>query len=1050
MPILPGDDILLRSHPQRSKLFLVVQQPERWEGSLYGEEFLWYAQINGTPTADIASDLTVDNGGPNATLLDRMTVLIGSSPGAWDKGIYALRGDQNVTPATVTLDIGQTSEIDGNVEDDDYVTVLDEFRLWMRKPRITEAAGTLTWYKDWDLLWSALGGNAAQRAEASLPPVPIMGPHAVRFVPTDASAWVDWDASNSYATYPGATVNAWTWAGERDSGAWASAAENPAPVEYTSTDISGLAGYRVTLEVGSDVNDPPARYRRGVRYVFTLRRPGQRQAGDPVNAEPIVNFEVGAMRGTFTEGRWSTTVRVFDSDAAENVFLPGALVIFFADDYYAGDVSYIGASEDGSVGPIRDRENVIMVGRIADGTIRETPETGEITFDVLSIAQQAQQREQYPIAIENNDDPTEWYHCPDLTLFRAVWHYAIWHTTLPLIADFYQFDDDVTIPEVLAQDFLAQDLYSAIDRFLWDRRFGRLLYDRYERGACRVDAQMKVYHSIPTLIHITSSDWLNEVQMREVNESPTSLAELGGVIFDNGLIIPYLSNAPGNVSGDQGRAAAMRHLAILSQVELNTLSGRYYARLNNRYPETVVNMAGNWRVGDLWPQEYVIFDTLVTQRKTFADFWTILREVTYNYVREHGYITTQWNLEADTDGPPGETIEIPETLPDFTPYLPSYPPYVPPTPGTGGEDSGVRIIGTDVGVFITYDIGATSPYWRAVNNGLTGLALQVYDIGRDPYHWWAEGATKTLWALTGDGLYQHVGFPYGTWVALVDRAALRTAAGDAVLQVTNGKLDLSIEEDGRCAFAFYSVGDGLFGNLYVYACVYHTGALQNTTAIFNDHVSIDWPDIKFAQHSGGLRIFVAHSYDDAFRPSRLVRTVNGGAAWVQVDTIANAWPSTGKACSLSVPYISAANPDDYILWKAMQGGTAARRSVNGGAAFADVPGSTGQYRKLGTGGLDNRIWMMTMQPGNFACRWSNDSGVTWTTLPLTGVIDVSEGDSFVVWSGDVLISALIGYTGGGLVRWVSGDAAWASKTGNLGAYGPVDIYCIDRDSEGAA
>ena len=191
MPILPGQLELLRSFSQTSKMFLVVQQPEIWEGSLYGEEFLWYCQVNGAVVADPVVQLTVDNGGPNATLLDGMTVLVGTSPGAWDKGMVRLRIDQNVTPATVALTIAPISEID--FEDNDYITVLDEFRLWVRYPRVTEADGVLAWFKDWDVTWDSLGASDAARRQGSMPPTPIMGTHAVRFVPPDGSVWVDFD-----------------------------------------------------------------------------------------------------------------------------------------------------------------------------------------------------------------------------------------------------------------------------------------------------------------------------------------------------------------------------------------------------------------------------------------------------------------------------------------------------------------------------------------------------------------------------------------------------------------------------------------------------------------------------------------------------------------------------------------------------------------------------------------------------------------------------------------------------------------------------------------
>jgi len=1066
-PVLSGDLNLLRSTPQASKLYLVIQNAERWQGSLYGEEFLWHAQIDGDPAGDPVAQLTVDNGGPAATLLDRMTVLIGSTPGAWDKGFFSVRTDQVVGPATVSLDIGQSSEITNVVSDGDYVTVLDEFRVLRRIPRITEAAGVLTWYKDWNVTFDSLGADADTRREASLPPVPIMGPHAVRFVPTDASVWVDFDGSDSYATYPGATVNAWDWSGERDSGAWASALENPLPVEYTQDDISGLAGYRVTLEVGSDVQDPDARFRRGVRYVFTLRRPGTRLATDPVNAEPLVNFEVGAISGNFEQGRWRTSVRVYGSDAAETVILPGALVILFAEDIYSGDTNYIGPSENGSVGPIRDRENIVLCGRVADGSIKEDSETGEITFDIVSVAQQATDTEQYPIAIENNDGATEWYECPDLTIFRAVWHYAIWHTTLPLVADFYPFNDDVTLPEVTAQDFLASDLYSAIDRFLWERRFGRLLYDRFERGACQVDLEMKAAHSGPTLLSIQTSDWLGEITLREANDPRVSLTELGGVVYDAGLIIPYLSNAPGIVSGEGGRPSGMRNMAILSQTELNTLSGRYHAKQNNRYPEILVQMAGNWRVGDIWPQEYVIFDSLVTQRKTFTDLWTILREPTFSYDKNAGAIFTQWNLAAETDGPPGVTVEIPEEMPDFTrPGIPRYPPGTPPTPTNptpGDTDEGRRMVATDVGVFVTDNIGATNPVWYAANNGfVTADDLHVWDIKRDPFHWWTSGGTeRTLWAVCKTGIWKHENFPYGTWVQQLTYADFRTAGFDnsqPALQTAlwYARMDMSIEVEDRYAINAWNNSGGL--GSYEYVCVMNAAAISNIFELYRTNDGNGYGDVKFAPHGAGNVLYAAGNRAPLHAGSsegRVYKTLNAGVGWgVPIDTLNS--NKTGIQASISIPYVDASNPDSYVLWGRGWIGAGSigqyRITENAGATFADINDSDTNQSKIGTGGHPDYIVFLGADTDGNPCKWSNDRGVTYTDLPLLPINETTIA-AFVRWSGGILQDVLVGTENAAPIEvysWKQGQIAWTNRTGNLTAFGPATIYQIDRDSMGSA
>ena len=115
--------------------------------------YVWSCQINGAPAGtpgDLVASLTVDNGDPAATLYDGMTVFVGSTLGAHDRGVFYIRDDQNVNAGTVALDIGATAEVVGVLQDDDYVVVLSEYRIWRRDPRITEAGGALTWYKEYD------------------------------------------------------------------------------------------------------------------------------------------------------------------------------------------------------------------------------------------------------------------------------------------------------------------------------------------------------------------------------------------------------------------------------------------------------------------------------------------------------------------------------------------------------------------------------------------------------------------------------------------------------------------------------------------------------------------------------------------------------------------------------------------------------------------------------------------------------------------------------------------------------------------------------------
>jgi hypothetical protein len=655
-----GDLTKLRSAPQTSQLYLVIQQPQystdsgaTWTG------YDWSCRINGAHSDDPDATLTVDGGAAAVDLLDGQTVLVGTSKyGDWDAGVFYVRGDQSVGPATTSLNIGYSSEVHGYVSNDDYVVVLDEHRFWQRYGRIELDGEDIVWYKDYDIEWDDIGAADAERRLSMMPPVPVMGPHAVKFVETDTnSAQFYFDWQNSYAPAPGEAITDWVSEGETDhaGGTWNSVAETPG--WQTVDAISGLRGFRVWLRVwDGNGNDTTIPFRRGIRYVFTLRRPGETQPGDPPNAEPITEFELASPpSGSAEQGYWRTSITVFASEAAKYNIMPEALVILFTEDTYGGTA--------GSVGPITDRENILMVGRIVDGTIRKNPETGDVTFDVASPGAEAAMYHNYSIVIQNDDAGESWIDTPDLTVDRAVHYYTTWHTTLKAITDVYQTGDTI---EIYAQDFMEGTVYGTLNQFLYDRLFARLLCDKYGRFFCEIDAQEQAFGTVTSLFTLQGADWLDEVTVRDRLQVPVNAVDCGGLIYTAGAdppVTPKLSRAPGLYAKYRGARQESTALAITSQNALNTSCGRHLNGLNYKF-EADISLAGNWRYCDIAPQRVFNIGTLETDREDLTGNY-ILRGVTNNFDPATGTIFTDIQGEQEMDdGQPGVTIPIPDEMPD--------------------------------------------------------------------------------------------------------------------------------------------------------------------------------------------------------------------------------------------------------------------------------------------------------------------------------------------------------------------------------------------------
>jgi len=90
--------VKLRADGQRSKLYLAIHTPT----------VLFSARVNQTAFIDPMHQVTYDGGsGSLGSVLPGMTMYVGTSVGAWDKGLVRIRK----TPSGTVFYIGETSEI---------------------------------------------------------------------------------------------------------------------------------------------------------------------------------------------------------------------------------------------------------------------------------------------------------------------------------------------------------------------------------------------------------------------------------------------------------------------------------------------------------------------------------------------------------------------------------------------------------------------------------------------------------------------------------------------------------------------------------------------------------------------------------------------------------------------------------------------------------------------------------------------------------------------------------------------------------------------------
>ena len=638
---------LLRSDHQRSKLYLAIYKP----GSVYT------ARVNQSTFNDPVTEITFDGGsGTLGNVLVGMTVLVGTSAGADDKGKVTIRK----TPGASTFYISPTSEI--GWADNVYLTILDDFELYSKQPSV---AGE-TVYIDWDVAYTDQHENFS--------PVAVMGPHAVLkredatviFQPSGSSSWV-----------LGSTISAYAWLAP---GASATANLNTA----TPTITYNAAGwYRVSLTVTAANGKTMTGYRRV--YVYD---------DDHL---PVENFELVRCIGDYENGGWDFEVTLFDEADIADVY-PGALCLLFAEDWYG--------STKQSLGSITGYENLVCTGRIEEETIDDDGQLGLVAFGVNGPHVWMKNISSSPAMFSTTGDaPTSWSEFSSPTVDKVLFHLLHWRSNATQIMDIFLSGDTRRFPEInLDIGYIWDQLEILAKR----RMLAKGCCDRFGRLFVEIPGQLLATASrsgIATVMAISKDDWTGKINI-ESRIPQVGMVELAGIRDDTPEQV-LMSRAPGSIVKKIGAFESWDGLVFDNQEHANSLSGLFLARENNPYPYVDINLAQNNRMMDVVPNQYVTLSVAPAdnpRKITWTNKKLIVKRIDLQHDVKAGMLTSELECEADTDGPVGVTVippqpaiegETPIELPGFedidwpalTPIGTFFPPYINPVepviPGTG-------------------------------------------------------------------------------------------------------------------------------------------------------------------------------------------------------------------------------------------------------------------------------------------------------------------------------------------------------------------------------
>lgn len=635
----------LRSEEQWSELFLAIHKPA----------VIYSARVNQATFGTPITQVTYDGGsGTLANVKEGMTLYIGSSAGAYDKGMLRIRK----APSATVFYVGESAEIDW--EDDDYLTVVNEFGLWSRHPVIRGNTSEM----DYDVDYSDQHTN--------LDPVPVLGPPAVLWL-TGTTVTFNPDASDSWVL--GSTISSYLWVA---TGASATANLDTATPTIT---YNAVGQYRVDCTVTA----ANGKTTTGYRMVFVYSAASM----------PITQFELQNCSGDLESGGWQFSVKLYDQVAIADV-RERALVVLFAKDHYNGVQESLGA--------VTGYENIIAIGWIKQEDFEVSPEFSTVNFTVYGPQQWLKEIPGYPVGMEYvASGSAVWTDMDDLTVDRALWHLLHWRSTATLCMDI-----------TLSGETSLASAMEAPTGSLWDQLVTMSKEVILATPACNRYGQLYVQvdipymeeadrASLPTVMEVLSSDWQDTLNIERQPTPRVAMVEASGISFDGTTATPLFSRAPGDVLSRYGSFINQDRLLLYDQDFCNDICADIYAHENNEYPNIDFSLASNNRFIDIVPRQRLtisIGELNIPRGIVWTNKKILPIRVSYTHDAKTGILSTSVETKAETSGeligvvgvtkippqPVEENIDPGGYDPGDFPIFPepniNFPPYVPTPPPT--------------------------------------------------------------------------------------------------------------------------------------------------------------------------------------------------------------------------------------------------------------------------------------------------------------------------------------------------------------------------------
>lgn len=678
------------------------------------------ARVNMPTTIYPVTHITFDGVtvGAFGDLIPDMTLTLGTFEGGDNLGRVRV---QNVATAT-EIAVGRISQgiEDGtlDIQDNAYISVYDDYRVWAKIPRMTldddPDTPDVDTFKDSDIAVFSYNDEIPPKANAG-------GFYAGYIDPITGLITVQFPKGGvdvSYAVAQGATITDHLW--DVVDGTIIVGSSTSAVITATFP-----AGRRW---VGLTVTDSNGKVQTSRTFVLAV---------DP--DDDVTYQDIGELSFSLTPSGTKVDM-VLNAPLPRTTYMDGCLVLIWQEE----------STDPGSrshmrfCGWLQTEEWTIGSGK--KGLTKNT------TVHAVDVAGRLMELPGFPQALErgegyvNDEDELvkDWSYMPDLTMNRALNYLGAWHTTAWSLAD-------VILPET-GDDYTAMRL---------DTNGGNIFEQLSSTSKKMVPAHILTCTSAGELIFIL--DWfeidvedrpgvtqeITEDDIEKVsatfNRQPkVHVLNTGAIkastdwVLDEGeQTLPLVfSRSPGEAFS-QGSSDLLESEGLaIDQEGLNKATGHRYARHNARYAPFQIDLANLNSVWSFIPaymervQVDIPADYASQRGLEFTIGYGLIQSLNVRVTadKKGNKLSASLNWEYETLGNVGVT-HIPEESEDPDDITPD--PATPDEPiGIPGSEDMIAGIGLDGFIYRTTDFTSATPTWDRVD---TGIADTIYTWVVDPF-----------------------------------------------------------------------------------------------------------------------------------------------------------------------------------------------------------------------------------------------------------------------------------------------------------------------------